>query len=75
MTAIVLRQSPAVAASTTKQPLEVMFKCADGIVLRVPAHTVFRHLRPDAGVAESDGPRKIRKLLRELIALSKTKKK
>ena len=74
MTTIVLRQLPGMAASTAKQPLEVMFKCADGIVLRVPAH-VFRHLRPDAGVPESDEPRKVRRLLREVIAFSKTKKK
>ena len=75
MTAIVLRQLSGMAVTTPKPPLEVMFKCANGILLRVPAHTVFRHLRRDPNAQEADDPRKVRKLVRELIAFKRAKQK
>jgi len=72
MSAIVLRQPSGMAASPA---LEVIFKCRDGILLRVPAHTVFHHPKQDSSAMESDDPRRIGKLMRELIAFKRAKKR
>ena len=52
------------------QPLEAFIRAANGIFLRVPADTL-RGRRDGA----SDDTRQDRKLLRELIAFSRAKKK
>jgi len=72
MSAIDLRRPSGMAVTP---PLEALFRCANGILLRVPAHTVFRHLKRDPNAQESDDPRKVRKLVRELTAFTRAKQK
>ena len=62
MTAITVRK-PA-------QPLEILVRCANGIFLRVPADVLRGRSRSVSEETRSD-----RKLLREVIACSRAKKK
>jgi hypothetical protein len=55
-------------------PLEVLFKCADGIELHVPAESVFRSVARKTG-RRSDDEENLRGLLRELTALKQGRKR
>ena len=71
MTAIVLHQPQGVAAVTRpKPPLEIFFRCTNGILLRVPMDAFLGR----RGVAPSERG-ETRKLLREVVALKQAKKK
>ena len=59
----------AIAHRKPAKPLEILIRTTNGIFLRVPVGAYQgQREKPEMG-------RKVRKLLRELIALSKTKKK
>ena len=52
-----------------EKPLEILLRTTNGIFLRVPVDTYYgAREKPEMG-------RKVRRLLREVIAFSKTKKK